>query len=59
MHRDSLDAVRATTSARYHSIIEAYHGQVCATSNDGGGSTFSFRLPLGDTGGWALAATGA
>jgi signal transduction histidine kinase len=28
------------------SIIEAHHGQVCATRNDGGGTTFSFSLPL-------------
>jgi signal transduction histidine kinase len=28
------------------SIIEAHQGQVCATRNDGGGTTFSFSLPL-------------
>jgi len=41
------------------SIIEAHHGRVRATRNDGGGSTFSFSLPLRDTGGRALPATGA
>jgi two-component system, LuxR family, sensor kinase FixL len=41
------------------SIIEAHHGRVRATRNDGGGSTFSFSLPLGGTGGRVLAATGA
>jgi signal transduction histidine kinase len=41
------------------SIIEAHRGRVCATRNDGGGSTFSFSLPLGGTGVRALSATGA
>jgi PAS domain S-box-containing protein len=41
------------------SIIEAHHGRVCATRNDGGGSTFSFSLPLDGTRAPALSATGA
>jgi signal transduction histidine kinase len=38
-------------------IIEAHHGRVCATRNDGDGSTFLSSLPLGGTGGWALSPT--
>jgi PAS domain S-box-containing protein len=41
------------------SIIEAHHGQVCATRNDDGGSTFSFSLPLDGARAPALSATRA
>ena len=41
------------------SIIEAHHGQVCATRNDDGGSTFSFSLPMDGAGAPALSATRA
>jgi len=41
------------------SIIEAHHGQVCATRNDDGGSTFSFSLPLDGARPPALSATRA
>jgi PAS domain S-box-containing protein len=41
------------------SIIEAHHGQVSATRNDDGGSTFSFSLPLDGAGAPALSATRA
>src|SRR5262249_57554284 len=41
------------------SIIEAHHGQVCATRNEDGGSTFSFSLPLDGARAPALSATRA
>jgi signal transduction histidine kinase len=41
------------------SIIEAHHGQVCATRNDDGGTTFSFSLPLDRAPAPALSATRA
>jgi len=41
------------------SIIEAHHGQVRASRNGGGGSTFSFILPLDGARAPALPATGA
>jgi signal transduction histidine kinase len=41
------------------SIIEAHHGRLWATANDGPGATFSFSIPCGHTGAAMSHAAGA